>query len=183
MGIKVIVTDDGGVFSVLNKKNKIHLEDNFIQVSHALYHDKRLNCKDRDVFAVLVAHRNQKTALCCPSIETISEITGLSIRTVKRVREKLKRLKYIKWRIVNDHCEYTLNEWFVITKEKKAPKQIEREAPKANRNVWVKNDSTGNKYVNPIEKSNKSKEIDAWMEEKNRRLAEKNTTTEDESIH
>lgn len=92
-------------------------EERFVQVPYALYQDRRLDNNDRAIFIILLAHRNGKTGKCCPSIESIAHVTDLVPATVKRVRNKLRRLGLIKWTRGSskfDHCEYTLHPDYVI---------------------------------------------------------------------
>ncbi len=101
--------------------------DAFVKVPYALFEDARLNNNDRAVFIALLAHRNRKTGLCCPSIEAIAEDTDLTTATVKRSRNKLKRLRFINWKherrshSMHEHCAYSLNHWYVASEKKKRP--------------------------------------------------------------
>ena len=56
----------------------------------------QLDALDRDVYRQIRAHKNDKTGLCNPSLETLAKETGLSVKTVARRRAHLVELGLLK---------------------------------------------------------------------------------------
>ena len=142
--------DESGVFGV-TKKGKIQLGTKYLPVSPAVIIDKRLSGNDLRVWLVLAGFWNTKTGLCFPSIETIARLSGLSEKTVKRIRKKLRRLRFIlRWDYdyhhegsKHEHCKYKLNTMYLITDEdmqfwRDAHKKKRESSKPKNKNRWVR---------------------------------------------
>jgi hypothetical protein len=52
---------------------------------------------DLYVYAVIRAFRRRRTDPCCATLDLIMLYTGLGLTTVKRARDKLRRLGLLKW--------------------------------------------------------------------------------------
>lgn len=52
---------------------------------------------DLYVYAVIRAFRRRRTDSCCATLDLITLGTGLGLTTVKRARDKLRRLGLMKW--------------------------------------------------------------------------------------
>ena len=65
---------------------------------------------DLYVYAIIRAFRRRNNDPCCASLDLITQYTSLGLTTVKRARDKLRRLGLMKWEGGpgrKDRCCYT----------------------------------------------------------------------------
>jgi DNA-binding MarR family transcriptional regulator len=80
-----------------------------IRFSKAVVFSKNLRLTDLKVYLVLLGHYNRVSRECFPSIRVIAEETGLTEKTVKASRNRLKQQGLINWtsdKKVKNSCMY-----------------------------------------------------------------------------
>jgi hypothetical protein len=82
-------------------------------LQHALC-DPHLGQASKIVLSQLIFHHNQKTAACFPSEQLLSNTLGMSIRTIKRSIQELRKQEWLKieYRLKKGTNEYMSNQYF-----------------------------------------------------------------------
>lgn len=90
----------------------------FIQLQYELIEDTNLSSNELRVLLLLMRYQNKDTKQSFPSMQTISEKTGISISTVKKCIKKLSENNYInvskKFGHSGKHNIYSINSKYTI---------------------------------------------------------------------
>ena len=73
----------------------------------------KLPPNEKSVITALCDHMNDKTGLCCPSYETLSEDTGYERTTVSRTIKKLRNRGIISWKTVRRAGQFGFNVYYI----------------------------------------------------------------------
>jgi len=73
----------------------------------------KLPPNEKSVITALCDHMNDKTGLCCPSYETLSEDTGYERTTISRTIKKLRNRGIISWRTVRRAGQFGFNVYYI----------------------------------------------------------------------
>lgn len=73
----------------------------------------KLPPNEKSVITALCDHMNDKTGLCCPSYETLSEDTGYERTTISRAIKKLRNRGIISWETIRRAGQFGFNVYYI----------------------------------------------------------------------